>query len=165
MTQPSPSCYRSTLALFHPEAQSECMGFPETFPVYIVILQDHSKRASAALCLPAFCHLGLKSDVSYWACSQAHLTSRSNLHESSLGICDASLSATIRIQVLLVVQGRHTHETALPHRRCNSFPDRWNRVCAIMPRRSLPRMGTTPHLQSREHLPDTQERLVHAHGL
>src|SRR5271155_3417409 len=51
-------------------------GFPETFPVYIIILQDRNKRASGALCLPAFCHLGLKSDVSYWACSQAHLASR-----------------------------------------------------------------------------------------
>jgi len=79
----------------------------------------------------------------------AYLTSRSNLHDSSLGICDASLSATTRIQVLPLVRGPHTHETARPHGRCNSFPDRWNRVCVIMPRRSLPRIGTTSQTCSR----------------
>jgi hypothetical protein len=102
--------------------------FPETFPVYINILQDRNKRASGALCLVAFVTLawGLMYHIGLDA---KHI----NLHDSSLGTCDASLSATIRIQVLPFVQGRHTHETALPHGRCNGFPGRWNRVYAVMP--------------------------------
>ena len=74
-------------------------------------------------------------------------------------------SATLRIRVLSFVQGQHNRQIAFPFGRCNDFPNRWSRVCVIMPRRSLPRMGATFHPQSRKHLPDTQERLVHAYGL